>query len=111
MFPGKLLYIEPRKAFSFVQGSDDGIITLTNQILDFSPSNKNDGLDTVTQFLIEVESRLPALTEFQQAEREAVREYEDPITRLRKMQMQALRHPKPNSDPTGENKWNLQLVG
>jgi len=109
-FPGALRFIPHIGKFYFVRGSEDSIIRLTQQILDF-PAGTDDGVDTVSQWLIRVSSRLPAMSEFDYEETETASVYTDPMVDMHRQQMHALLHPPKNSDPTGEHKWNTQLLG
>jgi hypothetical protein len=110
LFPGKLFQVPGAGNFKFIRGNQDRIVTLEQQIFDF-PSGTCDGVDSVTQWINEVESRLPPLSEYQQAERSSMAVYEDPMRALLRKQIHDLRNPPKNHDPTGEQKWTTELLG
>ena len=56
-FPGALQYHENFKNFHFVAGPNEKVRKLVQQLLNF-PSGANDGVDTISQFLHENESRI-----------------------------------------------------
>lgn len=64
-FPGALSYHENFKNFHFVAGPNERVRKLVQQLLNF-PSGSNDGVDTISQFLHENESRILRETTTQQ---------------------------------------------
>ena len=104
-FPGRMVINDLGK-IDFVCSNRDEIIRLKNQIYDF-PTGSCDGVDTVTQFLIWNEHRLPEISDV--AVQEKSEKYVDSMNAIMRKQLREMQKPKTASD--GESKWCKDLLG
>lgn len=105
--PGRMVWNRNTQHMEFKQPHDPNISKLVEQIINF-PSKKDDGVDTVTQWIRRFEGRIRV--DVKEVPTTKIFEHEDSIREKKRQMVKAAMNPTPFNEYAAEAKWLGEMV-